>query len=372
MARDLRTAQKSKKDEFYTQLEDIENELRYYKEYLRGKVVFCNCDDPFESNFFKYLASNFNYLQLKKLIATSYTKSPVAGQQLSLLDVEGLKPDGKQPFKIEINEVTDTDKSGSINLADVEYLLKHDKNTATPLKGNGDFRSEECIELLQQADVVITNPPFSLFREYLAQLIEYDKKFLIIGALNAITYRECFKLIKDNKVWLGITMDGRNKWFRVPDDYPINENAANSKIVDGRKYLFVKGCLWFTNLDNDKRHEELTLYKKYTPDDYFKYENYDGINTDKVTEIPMDYSGVVGVPITFLNKYNPDQFEIIGLGISNSGLGVGVRPYKPEHKKYRKEVQLRGAVDGDLYYMKDDEVKVPYARILIKRKEGKT
>jgi len=369
MARgDLRTAQKAKKDEFYTQLEDIEKELRYYKPQLKGKVVFCNCDDPFESNFFKYFANNFNHLGLKKLIATSYTKSPIAGQQLGLPGIAGLKPDGKQPFKIEINEVKDNDNSGSIGLADVKWLLEHDANVATPLKGNGDFRSDECIELLKQADVVVTNPPFSLFREYIAQLEQYDKKFLIIGSLNAITYRECFKLIKENKMWLGMTMDGRNKWFRVPDDYPINSNAANSKIVDGSKYLFVKGCMWFTNLDNEKRHEEITLWKTYKEEEFPHYENFEAINTNKVTDIPKDFGGYVGVPITFLNKYNPDQFEILGLGISNSGIEIGVKPYKPEHKKYRKEIQQRGAVDGDLYMMIDGVVTVPYARILIKRK----
>lgn len=368
--RDLRTAQKAKNDEFYTQLEDIEKELKHHKNQLKGKVVFCNCDDPYESNFFKYFASNFNYLGLKKLIATSYTKSPIAGTQLGLFEVEGLKPNGKQPFKIEINEVTDSDNSGSVTLVDVEYLLRHDKNTATPLHGNGDFRSEECVELLKEADIVVTNPPFSLFREYIAQLVEYDKKFIIIGNMNAITYRECFKLIKDNRMWLGASIHSGDREFRVPEEYPLN--AASSRVDEnGYKYIRVKGVRWFTNLDYDERHEDLVLYKKYSDEEFPKYENYDAINVDKTADIPYDYDGTFGVPITFLDKYNPDQFEIIGLGISNSGKEIGVNPYKPEHKKYRKEIQQRGAVDGDLYMITDGIVNVPYARILIKRKVEK-
>ncbi|HLD17817.1 MAG TPA: adenine-specific methyltransferase EcoRI family protein [Patescibacteria group bacterium] len=367
----LHRANKAKKDEFYTQLIDIEKELKHYKDQFRGKVVYCNCDDPFESNFFKYFAANFNALGLKKLITTSFTKSPIAGGQLPLFEVKGLRPKGKEPFKIELNEVTDSDADGAVGLTDVKWLLKNNANIATSLKGNGDFRSEECVELLKEADIVVTNPPFSLFREYVAQIIEHNKRFLIIGSLNAITYKECFRFIKDNKMWLGITMDGRNKWFRVPNNYPINENVANSKIENGEKYLFVKGCVWFTNLDTEKRHEKLILYKKFTPDEYPKYDNYGAINVDKVSEIPVDYNGAMGVPITFLNKYSPDQFEIIGLGISNSGIEIGVKPYKEEHKKYRKEIQKRGAVDGDLYMITNGIVEVPYARIVIKNKRGK-
>src|SRR3989304_6314669 len=197
----LHKANKAKKDEFYTQLVDIEKELKHYKDQFRGKVVYCNCDDPFESNFFKYFAANFNALGLKKLITTSYVKSPIVGGQLPLFEMEGLK--GKEPFKIEIKDVTDINRNGAINLDDVEYLLKHDKTTAIPIKGDGDFRSDECIKLLKKADIVVTNPPFSLFREYVAQLVEYDKKFLIIGNKNAITYKEIFKLIKEDKLWLG-------------------------------------------------------------------------------------------------------------------------------------------------------------------------
>ena len=303
----LHKANKAKKDEFYTQLVDIEKELKHYKEQFRGKVIYCNCDDPFESNFFKYFAANFNALGLKKLITTSYTKSPIAGGQLPLFEVKGLKPKGKEPFKIELNEVSDTDADGAVGLTDVKWLLKNNANIATPLKGNGDFRSEECIELLKQADIVVTNPPFSLFREYVAQLVEYDKKYLIIGSLNAITYKEVFKIIKKNKLWLGF--NNGSKTYLVPDSYEQNNLSVG---VDGKKYAKMGNTGWYTNLDISKRHESLTLYKKYNPEEYPKYYNYDAIETPKVSDIPMDYNGAIGVPVTFLDKYNPEQFEIIG------------------------------------------------------------
>jgi len=364
----LRSAKKVKKDEFYTQLTDIEKELKHYKDQFKDKIVYCNADDPFESNFFKYFAANFNFLGLKKLIATSYAGSPIVGHQLSVFDIEGVKSeDKKEPMKIEINEVKDFNKDGAINIEDVEYLLKHDANSARTLQGSGDFRSHECIEILKEADVIITNPPFSLFRDFISQLDEYDKKFIIIGNVNAITYRETFKLIKENRLWLGASIHSGDREFRVPDDYPLT--AASSRIDEnGNKFIRVKGVRWFTNLDYKERYEDLILYKSYTPEEYPKYENFDAINVNKTKAIPVDYDGYIGVPITFLDKYNPDQFEIIGLGISNSGIEIGVQPYKPEHKKYRKEVQKRGAVDGDLYMMEDGVVKVPYARILIKNK----
>ena len=333
----LHKASKAKKDEFYTQLIEIEKELKHYKEQFRGKVVYCNCDDPFESNFFKYFAANFNELKLKKLIATSYSGSPIIGGQLSLLEIKGSK--GKQPIKIEISEVPDANKDGAIDLTDVKSLLKHDANIATPLKGTGDFRSNECIELLKEADVVVTNPPFSLFREYIAQLVEYKKKFIILGDQNAITYKEIFKLIKDNKLWFGYDNNG-TKWFQVPMDYDIT-TESRKKIENGIKYFSFGRIMWFTNLDTTKRHEELTLYKKYSPEEYSKYDNYDAINIDKTSEMPMDYSGTMGVPITFLDKYNPEQFEII---------------------KFRK-----GDDDKDLAI----NGKYPYFRILIKNKSFK-
>jgi len=317
--KNLRNASKAKKDEFYTQLVDIEKELKHYKDQFRGKVVYCNCDDPYESNFFKYFASNFNALELKKLITTSYSGSPIVGGQLPLFQVAGSK--GKQPFKIEIKEVPDIDKDGAINLDDVKYLLKHDKNTATPLKGSGDFRSDECIELLKQADVVVTNPPFSLFREYVAQLMEHKKKFLILGDQNAITYKETFGYIKDDKLWLGYD-NGGTKWFQVPMDYDI-PTESRKKIVNGVKYFSMGRILWFTNLDTVKRHENFVLYKKYTPKEFPKYDNYDVINVDKVSDIPMNYKGVMGVPITFVDKYNPKQFEI--LGVANSARWIGYK-----------------------------------------------
>ena len=311
--RNLRQAKKAKKDEFYTQLADIEKELKHYKDQFRGKIVYCNCDDPYESNFFKYFAANFNALGLKKLITTSYSGSPVAGKQLPLFEIEGLKeikPKDAEAHRIEINEVPDFNKDGAIDLKDIEQLLKHTTNVCAPLKGDGDFRSEECIELLKQADIVCTNPPFSLFREYVAQLVEYDKKFLILGDQNAITYKEIFKLIKENKLWLGYD-NGGTKWFQVPDDYDI-PTESRKKIVNGVKYFSMGRILWFTNLDTTKRHEELTLYKKYTPEEYPKYDNYNAIEVSKTSDIPMDYDGVMGVPISFLDKHNPDQFEIVG------------------------------------------------------------
>lgn len=306
-------AKKNKLDEFYTQLPDIEEELRNYQEQFRGKVVFCNCDDPYESNFFKYFAMNFNFLGLKKLITTCYTDSPVAGGQLSLFDIVTIK--GKvgsnHAHKVEITEVNDENADGAVDLSDVEYLLKNKKNTLTLLKGDGDFRSKESIELLEQADIIVTNPPFSLFREYVAQLIEYEKKFLIIGNKNAITYKEIFSLIKSEKMWLGYRNINADMWFIVPEDYECE------KIVNGVRLKHIMGC-WFTNLDTTKRHEFLTLHQKYNPLEYPTYENYKAINVDKVTDIPYDYNKAMGVPITFLDKHNPNQFEIVALGIVGS------------------------------------------------------
>ncbi len=349
--KNLHRASKAKKDEFYTQLVDIEKELKHYKDQFNDKVVYCNCDDPFESNFFKYFASKFNELKLKKLITTSCSGSPIIGGQLSLPKIAGSK--GKQPIKIEINKVPDSNTDGSIDLADVEYLLKHDANVSAPLKGGGDFRSDECVELLKEADIVVTNPPFSLFREYVAQLVEYRKKFLILGDQNAITYKEIFKLIKENKLWLGYD-NGGTKWFQVPKDYDI-ETESRKKIVDGIKYFSMGRILWFTNLDTLKRHEKMTFYKNYKPEEYPKYDNYDAIEVSKVSEIPMDYSGVMGVPLTFIDKYNPDQFEVIGQ--THSG------DKTPEVERLRKDPlhKHRGILPGTN--------KELYARILIKRKK---
>ena len=313
MAVFLEKAKKNKADEFYTQMPDIESELRHYKEHFKGKVVFCNCDDPYESNFFKYFAMNFNHLGLKKLIATSYSDSPVAFQQLSLFDVKDLevKNNGSRPScKIEINEVGDENADGAVGLTDVEYLIKNKKNTLTLLKGDGDFRSEECIELLKEADIVVTNPPFSLFREYVAQLIEFDKKLLIIGSKNAITYNETFNLIKENKIWLGNGFPNGNAYFKIPEEY--TREWASGVYNSETGLVKFRNVGWFTNLDFKKRHEILTLYMRYTPEEYPHYDNYDAIEVSKTAEIPFDYDGVMGVPVTFLDRYNPDQFEILG------------------------------------------------------------
>jgi len=369
--KNLRQANKAKKDEFYTQLSDIEKELKYYKKQFKNKVVYCNADDPFESNFFKYFASNFNELGLKKLIATSYAGSPVVGGQLPLFEVEGLKAaNKKEPHKIEINEVKDLDKDGAVNMSDVEWLLKHDKNVAIPLKDDGDFRSEESIKILKEADIVVTNPPFSLFREYVEQLMKYKKKFLIIGNQNAITYREIFKLIKENKLWLGISMNGSNRWFEIPNYY-----EKYHKIENGKKYAFVAGVVWFTNLDHGKRHEDLILYKKYrgNEDEYPRYDNYNAIEVPRVANIPVDYEGFIGVPITFLHKFNPDQFEIIGQG--QGDLYRELTPYGLS-KRFVEDYYKTGGT-GSIkedhpvlgYYDEKNKAVIPYMRIIIKNKK---
>lgn len=337
----LQQANRAKRDEFYTQLVDIEKELRHYKHHFKDKTVFCNCDDPFESNFFKYFAMNFNFLGLKKLIATCYDGSPIAGNELPLFEAEN-GSSGKKAYKIEITEVTDENGDGAIDLADVELLIKNHKNTLTTLDGNGDFRSNECIELLKQSDIVVTNPPFSLFREYVAQLMQYDKKFIIIGNVNSITYKEIFPLLKKNQMWIGLTIRSGDREFRVPDSYPLT--AAGYRIDEaGKKYIRVKGVRWFTNLDFPERHEELVLYKRYTPDEYNKYDDYDAINVDKTVDIPYDYDGIMGVPITFLDKYTPEQFEIVGLD-----------RYVEDNPHYGHRFKING--------------KETYARILIRRK----
>ena len=365
----LNAAAKAKKDEFYTQLTDIKKEMRYYRKHFKGKTVLCNCDDPFESNFFKYFVLNFNRLGLKKLIATCYATSPIAGQQLSLFDVVGGDEEQRnKPYKAVVTKVYDVTGDGGVDMFDVAELFKTHENELVELEGNGDFRSEECLALLDEADIVVTNPPFSLFREYVSVLMEHEKHFIIIGNVNAITYKEFFPLLKENKVWIGASIHSGDRKFYVPDDYPLN--AAGCGIdEDGRRFIRVKGVRWYTNLDIKQRHEELILVKRYTSLDYLSYENFDAINVDKTVDIPCDYAGILGVPITFLDKYSPDQFEIIGLGIANLGLSIGIRPYKDEHKKYRKEIQKRGAVDGDLYMLDENgHPVVPYARVLIRNK----
>lgn len=376
-------AKRNKADEFYTQLNDIELELKHYKEQFKDKVVFCNCDDPYESNFFKYFAINFNHLGLKKLIATCYDNSPVAYTQMNFFgENKSVANKNHHPYKIEITKVEDCNNDGAFDLSDVDYLLKNKSNTMTLLKENGDFRSDECIELLKESDIVVTNPPFSLFREYVEQLITYNKKFIIIGNVNAISYKETFKLIKDNKLWLGQSIHSGDREFRVPDTYPLK--AAGFRVDEkGIKYIRVKGVRWFTNLDYKERHENLILYKNYTSDEYPFYCNYKAINVDKTTDIPYDYFGEIGVPITFLDKYNPDQFEIIALGI------VGSINFSSERKmEILKDGKPTGKftinAKGTLYRKYNSEKdKVPpafkdaetgelyssiYARIIIKRR----
>ncbi|UOE41620.1 adenine-specific methyltransferase EcoRI family protein [Chryseobacterium suipulveris] len=313
----LHQAKNNKKDEFYTQLSDIERELKHYKSHFKGKTVYCNCDDPRISNFFHYFSYNFEKLGLKKLITTCYKN-----QDRDLFSQHNTE----QAISLEYTG----DKNGD-NIPNPEEIGIH------YLKGDGDFRSPECIELLKQADIVVTNPPFSLFREYIAQLIEYDKKFIVIGHQNAITYKEIFTLLKENKIWLGAD-NGGTKWFKVNDDYDI-KTESRKKTENGEKFFSMGSIVWFTNLDIMKRHERLILYKSYSIDEYIKYDNYDAINVDRVAEIPFDYDGVMGVPITFLDKYNPEQFEIV---------------------KFRK-----GNDDKDLSI----NGKCPYFRILIKHKK---
>ncbi len=363
----LHQANKAKKDEFYTQLIDIEKELKHYKEQFKGKVVYCNCDDPFESNFFKYFASNFKALGLKRLIATSYKPSPIANTQLGLFgDDKTLDPVKGRPKmnanKFIINDVSDLDGDGAFDLRDIAEQLKANKNNEwSPMKGDGDFRSLESIELLKQADIVVTNPPFSLFREYIAQLFEYDKKFLIIGNMNAITYKNVFPLIKNNKLWFGISISSGDREFQVPDDYPL-EASGNRIDEKGNKYIRVKGVRWFTNLNTEKRNQEIILYKKYKPEEYPKYDKYNAIEIGqmkkngkwegKVDLIPMDYEGAMGVPITFLDKYNPNQFEIL----SSNDIRINDNvPFK-EHGLIKDK---DSAING----------KPTYARIVIRNKK---
>lgn len=381
----LTAAKKAKNDEFYTQLVDIEKELKHYKSQFRGKVVYCNCDDPFESNFFKYFAGNFNALGLKQLIATSYKPSPIANTQLGLFGNSTVLATTKGRQKVTankfiINEVDDIDGDGAFDLRDIAEQLKANKNNEwSPLDGEGDFRSAESIELLKQADIVVTNPPFSLFREYVAQLMEYKKKFLILGDQNAITYKETFSYIKEDKLWLGYD-NGGTKWFQVPMDYDI-PTESRKKIENEVKYFSMGRIMWFTNLDTTKRHEELTLYKKYSKAEYPKYDNYDAINIDKVSDIPADYDGVMGVPITFLDKYSPEQFEIIGI-TKKLGFHLRTRVY-PNQTQVSADgvrsvvsklndgatIKLSKAPVGKTYYIVGDEFFVQlYARVLIKRK----
>ncbi len=347
----LENAKRAKKDEFYTQMDDIAQELRHYREHFKGKSVLCNCDDPYESNFFKYFALNFNALGLKKLVATCYDGSPITGNELLLqFDTPESEPH-RMAYKIEITEVTDVNGDGAVNLADVAYLLQNDKNVLSRLKGNGDFRSDECVELLKEADIVCTNPPFSLFREYVALLMKYDKKFLIIGHQNAIPYKDIFQLIKTNQVWLGFGFKGgATHFYSVYEDIATAGNHREGMIR-------VSGVNWFTNLEHSKHNEYLDLWKRYTPEEYPRYFNYNAIEVGKTADIPCDYDGEMGVPITFLDKYNPKQFEIVGQSLELADMA-------------KVKARLGKAGGGPRFYIeKDGDLVRLYERIVIRRRK---
>ena len=371
--KNLNAAKVAKKDEFYTQMTDIERELQHYWKHFRDKVVLCNCDDPYESNFFKYFALRFNQLGLKKLICTCYNGSPIQGNEL-LLDFgeEDEKP-RKPAYKVEITEVCDMNGDGAVDLSDVRILLQNNKNTRSELK-TGDFRDPECIELLKQADIVVTNPPFSLFREYVAQLMEFDKKFLIIGNVNAVSYKEVFPLIKENKLWFGPSINSGDRKFNVPDDYPMN--AAGCGVdSDGRRFIRVKGVRWYTNLDHNKRHEEMDLICRFSPEEYPTYDNYNAIDVGNTSDIPYDYDGIMGVPITFLDKYNPDQFEIIGAETNDFAEQLGIQPIGKEWLARYRSVGGTGHYTANmrnLVMTHKGKPKKAYFRILIRNKHPKT
>lgn len=365
---DFNRAKENRADEFYTSMEDISAELRYYRKHFKGASIFCNCDDPFESNFFKYFALNFNRLKLKKLVATCYKGSPVIATQLSWFpDMEASTElnakANKKAYKIVINEVPDANRDGAVDITDVEWLIKHGDNVLTELEGDGDFRSEECVELMKEADIVCTNPPFSLFREYIAQLEHYNKSFLILGNIGATSYKEVFPLIKNNKVWLGSSIHSGDREFRVPNDYPLYASGCRQD-ENGIKYIRVKGIRWFTNLDYNKRHEELDLYKKYNPDEYPKYDNVDAIEVSKTAEIPRDYDGVMGVPITFIDKYSPEQFEILGADFE---FAKPIAECIPANSVYEKGGPALYLFDGFTDDGREKHRRL-YRRLLIRRK----
>lgn len=370
----LSKARDAKKDEFYTTYEDIQAELNHYEEHFLGKTVFCNCDDPFESNFCKYFLRNFNHLGLNRLICTSFGGSSIIGRQMSIFDEEDAPLTPDNGYVIDVKEVPMQNGRG-VSDEDIYRLLTSKKRGVKRLKGDGDFRSEECIKYLKQADIVVTNPPFSLFREYVEQLIEYNKDFLIIGNVNAITYKEVFPLIKDNKMWLGASIHSGDRKFYVPENYPLQ--AAGCGCDDGRKYIRVKGVRWFTNLDYAQRHEELILFKRFygNEDDYPQYVTFNGIDVNETSEIPKDYAGIMGVPKTFMDKHNPDQFEILGYEREDENIQVGISNMPEEFlNDYRKQGGTGHYTKGMkmlCYYNSEGKAKIPFSRILIRNKHPK-
>lgn len=383
---DLGAAKTAKKDEFYTQLTDIEKEMRYYRKHFQDKTVLCNCDDPFESNFFKYFALNFNRLGLKKLIATCYYSSPIAGQQLQYsCDANGQmtfyfedkgaeENKSKRPYKAVVTQVYDKMGDGGVDMLDVAELFRTGENELVELEGDGDFRSPECLALLDESDIVVTNPPFSLFRDYVAVLMEHRKHFIIIGNMNAITYKEIFPLIKENKLWLGASIHSGDRKFYVPDDYPLNASGCGID-EDGRRYIRVKGVRWYTNLDLKQRHEETILVKRYSSELYPTYDNYEAIDVSKVSDIPCDYAGIMGVPITFMDKYNPDQFDIIGCadytgkyGSDDIGVGRIGEKWIETYRKNGGRGHYTANMTSLVYYNSDGNARNTFKRILVRNK----
>lgn len=340
-----------KKDEFYTQYDDVAREMEKYPERLRGKTVLCNCDDPFESAFFRFFVLHFDKLGLAGLISTCYADSPMAGREYPL---EG----GTGPYKAVVTEIPSEALVRPDGSLDLESLFAMPGNSLTHLAGDGDFRSDECEALLEKADIVVTNPPFSLFREYMRQLELHNKDFIVLGNMNAATYREVFPLFRDNKVWYGESIRSGDRKFHVPDSYPLN--AAGCGVDEsGRRFIRVKGVRWLTNVNTNRRYEPISLTRSYTADEYPRYENYDAIDVGRTLNIPADYDGIMGVPITFLDKYSPDQFEIIMLANGNARSNVASKTlaevgYRP-HSEDKGGV---GIING----------RRVYARILIRRK----
>ncbi|MCD8285780.1 MAG: adenine-specific methyltransferase EcoRI family protein [Clostridia bacterium] len=319
--RQLNQAKGAKKDEFYTRLEDVANECGRYRDQLCGKVVLCNADDPFESAFFKYFVSHFNDIGLKKLICTSFASSPIQGKEFPV--------ERGKAYKIEISCMRDFNGDGAENLQDAAWCMRNMEGVCTPLVGDGDFRSPEAEDLAAEADVIITNPPFSLFREYMAQVFRLDKKFLVIGNLSAITYKEIFPRIKGDEVWLGYGFNAGNAYFTVPGE--SGQEYAKGVYSEETGLVKFRNVLWYTNMDVRKRHVPLVLYKMYTPREYPRYDNYDAINVDRVQDIPQDFPGVMGVPVSFLDRYCPEQFEILGC-TESEGKGFSNGLWDPSSK----------------------------------------
>lgn len=388
----LDNAKLNKQDEFYTQYSDIQKEIEAYLEFdpntFRGKVVYCNCDDPFESNFFRYFTLNFKRLGLKRLITTSYKPSPIANTQLELFGQTAKVPKGRPKVtanKFIINEVHDMNDDGAFNLTDIAEQLKANKNNEwAPLEGEGDFRSDECMTLLKQSDIVVTNPPFSLFREYLKQLVNYEKKFLIIGNMNAIIYKEVFPLLKENKIWLGnnYKVNAGAMFFEIPEKIANLEQVREIKTDESGKKVYVtrvQGVRWFTNLDHGRRHQPLPLMTKAevikfaTKKPFEKYDNYNGIEVSLVKNIPSDYDGIMGVPVSFLDKYNPEQFEILGMCENEDLYNLKTKKYTGAECKqaYLSKFGKKGTYDLNAggVVIRGGLLEKVYSRVLIRHRK---